>query len=160
MKEAPVSLSLPGRPMTYMESILVGFVFAYLCYEFVLNRVPAPRVGKNPWLWGRLLARADFVKNGKELTKEGYTRFKDSMFWLQTGDMERLVLSRRYLDELRRLPDSYLDSRLAVVERNMGWYNGVDIILKTTTHVDVCRRQVAQNLGRMRSLFLQMPILE
>src|SRR4051794_11780615 len=107
-------ISLPGRSMIYIESILVEFIVAYLCYEFVLNRVQAPRVGKNPWLWGWPLARADFVKNGKELTKEGYTRFKDSMFWLQTGEMERLVLSHRYLNELRRLPDSYLDSRSAV----------------------------------------------
>ena len=70
------------------------------------------------------------------------------MYWIQTGDMERLVLSNRYLDELRKIPDTHLSSRHAVVERNLGWYNRVDIILKSTSHVDVCRTQLVQNLGK------------
>ncbi len=112
-------------------------------------KVKAPRIGKNPWVSGLWRARSEFVKHGKELTKEGYVRYKESMYWVQTGDMERLVLSVRFLDELRKLSTSVLDSRTAVVERNLGWYNRVDIILKSTTHVDVCRTQLVQNLPRV-----------
>ena len=132
-----------------IESVMIGLIFMYLISAFFggLRRVKAPRVGKNPWISGLSRSRADFFKNGKDLTKQGYDRYKDSMYWIQTGDMERLVLSNRYLDELRRLPDSYLDSKQAVVERNLGWYNRVDIILKSTAHVDVCRTQLVQNLG-------------
>ena len=82
------------------------------------------------------------------------------MYWIQTGDMERLVLSDRHLDELRRLPDSYLDSKQAVVERNLGWYNRVDIILKSTAHADVCRTQLVQNLGMCQaSCLVLFPLL-
>lgn len=150
--EVSISFLRQTPPIIAIQSILVGVVVAYLCqtlYKYSFERVQAPRVGKNPWVWGLSRARADFFTNGRQLTKEGYTRYKDSMFWIQTGDMERLVLSNRYIDELRRLPDSYLDSRMAVVERNLGWYNRVDIILKTTAHVDVCRAQLVQNLGKM-----------
>ncbi|KKA16514.1 hypothetical protein T310_9887 [Rasamsonia emersonii CBS 393.64] len=132
-----------------IQSILVGLITTYVLSSLLshhYNRVKAPRVGKNPWISGLVRARSDFVRNGKDLTKEGYIRYKDSMYWIQTGDMERLVLSNRYLDELRKLPDSHIDSKAAVVERNLGWYNRVDIILKSTAHVDVCRTQLVQNL--------------
>lgn len=118
------------------------------------ERVKAPRVGKNPLLVGIRHAREDFARNGKPLTKEGYDKFRDSMYLIQTGDMERLVVSNSFVDELRKLPDSYLDSRLAVVERNLGWYNGVDIILESTTHVDVCRTKLVQELGRPKRSLL------
>jgi hypothetical protein len=83
-----------------------------------VTKVKAPRIGNRKWFLGLRHASGDFAKNGKLLTKEGYERFKESMYWIQTGETDRLVLSNRYLDEIRRLPDTYLDSRLAVVERN------------------------------------------
>ncbi|KAI8959969.1 cytochrome P450 [Daldinia sp. FL1419] len=113
------------------------------------TKVSAPRIGKNPWVSGLWRARAEFSKHGKELTRDGYVRYKNSMYWVQTGDMERLVLPVRFLDELRKLPNSILDSRTAVVERNLGWYNRVDIILKSTAHVDVCRTQLVQHLPQV-----------
>ncbi|KAF2462876.1 cytochrome P450 [Lindgomyces ingoldianus] len=116
-------------------------------------RVNAPRVGKRPGLLGLWRARAHFYNNGKALTKEGYDRYKSSVYWIQTGDMERLVISNRYIDELRKYPSSYLDSKMAVVERNLGWYNGVDIILKSTAHVDVCHTQLVQNLDILPRVF-------
>ncbi|KAI5860763.1 cytochrome P450 [Durotheca rogersii] len=112
-------------------------------------RLRAPRVGKNPWIWGLWRSRAYFARNSKDLTHYGYDAYKDSIYRIQTGDMERLVVANSYLNELRKLPDTRLSSKVAVVERNLGWYNGVDIILKSTSHVDVCRVQLVQNLGRV-----------
>ena len=135
---APLGCSVFGCLVTY-------YLISNIC-EWS-RRVRAPRVGKNPWFSGLARARADFFRNGRRLTEDGYNRYKDSIYWIQTGDMERLVLSNRYLNELRKLPDSCLDSRQAVVERNLGQYNRVDIILKSTAHVDVCRKQLVQSLG-------------
>lgn len=145
-----LSLLFWGNLTTIVQSLIFGWIVAQVFTSFhkYYNRVKAPRVGKNPWISGLARARADFFKNGSVLTKEGYTRYKNSMYWIQTGDMERLVLPNRYIDELRKFPDSHLDSKLAVVERNLGWYNRVDIILKSTAHVDVCRTQLVQNLGK------------
>ncbi|KAK7737351.1 hypothetical protein SLS53_006654 [Cytospora paraplurivora] len=111
--------------------------------------IAAPRIGKDPRAWGLRHARAHFVRNSKELTMCGYTRFKDSMYWVQTGDMERLVLPNRYVNNLRKLSDTHIDSKAAVVERNLGWYNRVDIVLKSTAHVEVCRTQLVKNLGKL-----------
>ncbi|KAI0850469.1 cytochrome P450 [Daldinia vernicosa] len=134
-----------------LETIIVVWFAASITVVFYHEwaKVSIPRIGKNPWVSGLWRARAEFSKHGKELTKDGYARYKNSMYRVQTGDMERLVLSVRFLDELRRFPNSILDSRTAVVERNLGWYNRVDIILKSTTHVDVCRTQLIQNLPQV-----------
>lgn len=131
--------------------ILLGLTSTYfLLYIYAEHQlVKTPRVGKHLWYVGLWRARADFVRNGSSLTKKGYDLYKNSMYWIQTGDMDRLVISNQYVDELRRLPDSYLDSKIAVVERNLGWYNHVDIILKSTAHVNVCRHQLVQNLGKV-----------
>lgn len=132
-----------------IESILTGSVVLFLLYGVHggSRTIKAPRIGKSPWGMGLARARKEFTKHGKRLTEEGYARYKDSMYWVQTADMDRLVLSNKYLDELRKLSDVYLDSKSAVVERNLGWCNRVDIILKSSVHADVCRNQLVQNLG-------------
>ncbi|KAI0409325.1 cytochrome P450 [Xylaria palmicola] len=142
---------LTGYVWVLVQGIFIAWVAANAVswLHWRLTNVNVPRVGKNPWISGLWRARADFVVNGKKLTREAYARNKHSMYWVQTGDMERLVLPSVHIEELRKLPESHLDSRMAVVERNQGWYNRVDIILKSTAHVDVCRTQLVQNLGQI-----------
>ena len=151
-----VSLAIPAM-VSVLGSVLVAHIMILIYVR--LHRVRAPRVGKSPWLSGLNRARADFVKNGWALTRLGYEEYKDSLYWIQTGDMERLVLPHRYIDELRKLPDATLDSRQAVVERNLGWYNGVDVILKSTAHVHICRTQLVQHLGICVGVFRSVCIL-
>ena len=128
-----------------LVSVLIAHVLLILRGRW--ERVRAPRIGKSVWITGLSRARADFVKNGRALMRTGYSKYKDSIYWIQTGDMERLVLSNKYVDELQKLPNSILESRLAVVERNLGWYNSVDIILKSAAHVHICRTQLVQDLS-------------
>lgn len=107
MEIRPELSFLCGNVGIAIQSTIVGLIVTYIVsigYE-KFQRVKAPRVGKNPWIFGLARAQADFFKNGNHLTKEGYARYKDSMYWIQTGDMGRLVLSDRYLNELRRLPN-------------------------------------------------------
>lgn len=147
---------------------IVAAVLTICCYYILTpsrrglpGEVNIPRVGKDPQTWGLKRSRAEFVLNGNNLTKYGYERYKNSLYWIQTGDMDRLVLPNRYVDDLRKLPDGHLDSRLAVVERNLGWYNRVDVILKSTAHVDVCRTQLVQNLGKCwlsKTLETELPL--
>ena len=146
--------TLHGLVNLIVQGIVTTFVTYVISSIYAeLRRVKAPRLGKNPWTSGLFRARADFFENGKYLTREGYARYKDSIYWIQTGDMDRLVLSNKYLDELRRLPNSHLDSKEAVVERNLGWYNRVNIILRSSTHVDICRTKLVQHLGKCSQCF-------
>ena len=67
--------------------------------------------------------------------------------------MERVVLSNKYLEELRNLPETQLSSRKAMNERHLGEYTTVDVILQSHMHSNVCRVQLTQNLGMYMSGF-------
>lgn len=43
-------------------------------------------------------------------------QYKNSMFLIQTADMERIVLSNRYVDEIRLAPESQLSVREGMCE--------------------------------------------
>ena len=64
--------------------------------------------------------------------------------------MERVVLSNKYLQELRNLPEIQLSSRKAMNERHLGEYTSLDVILQSHLHSNVCRVQLTQNLGMYR----------
>lgn len=71
--------------------------------------------------------------------------------------MERLILPPKFLVELRMLPESKLNQSHALIERWLGYYSGVDVILKSRQHSDICRVQLTQNLRKCKIL---MPSLE
>ena len=62
--------------------------------------------------------------------------------------MERLVIAPKFLAELRMLPESQLSHSAALVEKHLGHYSGVDTILESHQHSDVCRIQLTQNLRK------------
>ena len=43
------------------------------------------------------------------------------MYVVQTADMERIILSSKYANELRALPESQLSSVDAQCERHLAW---------------------------------------
>jgi len=69
------------------------------------------------------------------------------MYVVQTADMERIILSSRYANELRGLPESQLSSVDAQCERHLAWWNTLDVVRNSKLHVDVSRVQLNQNLG-------------
>ncbi|KAI1367956.1 cytochrome P450 [Xylaria arbuscula] len=106
-----------------------------------------PRVGKAPGWFGLAEAKRDFIANGKSLIDEGYRKYKDSMFLVQTADMERVVLSPRYVDELRAAPESVLSLREGMSRRHLGQFTTLDVILTSHLQNDVCKTQLTQNLS-------------
>ncbi|KAK5637332.1 hypothetical protein RRF57_013044 [Xylaria bambusicola] len=106
-----------------------------------------PRVGKAPGWFGLAEAKKDFIANGRLLIDEGYRKYKDSMFLVQTADMERIVLSPRYVDELRTAPESVLSLREGMAQRHLGQFTTLNVILTSHLQNDVCKTQLSQNLS-------------
>ena len=131
-------------------------VYATLCslaglvYTGLSNRQlrSIPRVGKSPGVLGLGLqqAKSEFFSNGKQLLDEGYAKFKSSMFLVQTSDLPRIVLSTKYLEELRGLPESKLSHRESVCDRFLGYWTGLDVVRQSQLHNDICRTTLVQNL--------------
>ena len=75
-------------------------------------------------------------------------QYKDSMFRVQTCDMERLIISNRFAEELRSLPVTDLSSKDAQCDRHLAWYNYMDVVKQSDLHADVCKVQLVRHLGR------------
>jgi hypothetical protein len=61
--------------------------------------------------------------------------------------MERIIISNKYIDELRNLPSSTLDHISAQCDRHLAWWNTLDVVKHSNLHSEVCRVQLNQNLG-------------
>ncbi|CAG8971545.1 hypothetical protein HYALB_00005441 [Hymenoscyphus albidus] len=135
-----------------------GFsLIAFILQSLFLKgpKLNLPRIGKSPHgLFGLANTRADFMINGKSLVEEGYRKasdlvYKNSIYVVQTADMERIILSSKYADELRAYPKEVLSSVDTQCERHLASWNTLDVVKKSDLHVDVCRVQLNQHLGRM-----------
>ena len=74
--------------------------------------------------------------------------YGDSAFCVQTADMERVVVSRRFVPELRSLPEEVLSLRKAMSERHLGSYTSLNIIQLSHLQNEVCRNQLQTHLCR------------
>ncbi|KAI0409324.1 cytochrome P450 [Xylaria palmicola] len=144
-----------GEFITSAHVTLIGVIVViltsilYIILSLTTSRfsTPIPRVGKAPNWFGLAEAKRDFIANGKKLIDEGYSKYKDSMFMVQTADMERVVVSARYVDELRAAPESVLSLREAMSQRHLGEFTTLDVILTSHLQNDVCKTQLTQNLS-------------
>ena len=68
---------------------------------------------------------------------------------MQANQGTRLVISPKFLPELRMLPIYQLTHAQAMVQNALGRYNGVDIALESRVHADVCQIQLTQNLRKL-----------
>ncbi|MCJ1314162.1 hypothetical protein MMC25_007842 [Agyrium rufum] len=74
---------------------------------------------------------------------------KHENYVVHTLQADRVVLAPKYLEELRMLPEDKLNSAAALVDRTLGVYNGVDIILDGHLSSNVSRVQLTKNLPNL-----------
>ncbi|KAI1423459.1 cytochrome P450 [Xylaria sp. FL1777] len=108
-----------------------------------------PRVGIRSWWFSSAQAKQNFVNHGRDIIREGYFKYKESMFVVQTTDIERVVVGVKYARELNAYPESVLSTRKAMSKRHLGKYTAVDVILTSTLQNDICRVQLTQNLSTL-----------
>jgi ent-kaurene oxidase len=74
-------------------------------------------------------------------------QYRDSMYLVQTVDMDRLIVGNRYLEELRQLPPHILSSIDAICDRHLAFWNGMDHVKTSQLHTTVTKGPLCQNLG-------------
>lgn len=141
---------LVSQPLSWYATCTILCVLASLSYQLWQNQQTnsIPRVGISPGFLGMGLskAKAEFFTNSKRLLDEGYDKFKDSLFLVQTSDLPRLVLSTKYLEELRSLPESIISHRESVCDRFLGFWTGLDVVRQSRLHNEICQTTLVQNL--------------
>ena len=69
------------------------------------------------------------------------------MFIVQTLNVERVVLSPKYVDEINKsLPEDALDMADGLSERLLSSQTNLDVVFRSPLHIDVCKAQLTQNL--------------
>ncbi|KAF2198556.1 cytochrome P450 monooxygenase [Delitschia confertaspora ATCC 74209] len=124
-------------------------LFFALFYSSIKNRrrVKAPFVGYRTWFEPTFLVRLRFVKNAREILTSGYEKYKDGIFIVRRNDADILVLSNKYLDEIRLLPNTVLSSVASQVNNLVGKYTYASIMLESNLHTRVLQSQLTPNLG-------------
>ena len=120
-----------------------------LVYTFLRKNqsTPIPRVGKAPIPFGlKFFAKKEFLTDALRLLDEGYAKFKDFMFVVQPLDVPRIIISTKYLEELRALPESILSHRESVSDRFLGYWSGLDVVRKSPLHNEICQTTLVQSL--------------
>jgi hypothetical protein len=80
---------------------------------------------------------------------------KNSMFLVQTLNVERVVLSPKYVDEINKsLPEGALDMADGLSERLLSSQTNLDVVFRSPLHIDVCKAQLTQNLRKLSPPFI------
>ncbi|KAF7862708.1 hypothetical protein EAF04_007581 [Stromatinia cepivora] len=104
------------------------------------------RVGQKPGLLGNT-SDSHFFKHSLELIEEGYAKYKDSVYSLWTTDMDRVIVSRKFMKDFSVLPRKQV--RLTASVRHAGPYTGFDIAEESDLQFVVCSGQLSQNISRL-----------
>ncbi|MCJ1405110.1 hypothetical protein MMC11_008336 [Xylographa trunciseda] len=111
------------------------------------EKVKAPVVGYR-WFWEPAwLLRMRFITNSFSMIDEGYRKYKDSLFIVRRCDTDIVVMSNKYIDEIRKLPESSISVIEAHIQNLVGEYSGVDIARDSDLHNRALLRELTPNIG-------------
>ncbi|KAF2478137.1 putative cytochrome P450 [Lindgomyces ingoldianus] len=134
---------------TFNTSYFLYIALTFLVVSSFTNafiKIPAPTVGYRSLFEPTFLLRYRFVTSAKSIIQEGYEKSKKSAFMVKRLDSDLLVLSNKYLDELRLLPNTKLSNVHAQVKNMLGKYTYTTFLLESDQHVRVLQNHLTPNL--------------
>ncbi|KAG7001340.1 ent-kaurene oxidase [Physcia stellaris] len=75
--------------------------------------------------------------------------FKDGMFWVPCNDADILVLARKYVDDIRDLPESKASAVHSHVNSLLGRHSATDLLLESDLHARVVQKKLTPSLGKL-----------
>ncbi|KAK3171180.1 hypothetical protein OEA41_003264 [Lepraria neglecta] len=76
---------------------------------------------------------------------DGYNKYKDLTFWIRSNDRDILILSNKYVDELRAIPEEKLSGTEAQLENLRGPYY-MDVAIRSTLHTRSLNQTMSPNI--------------
>ncbi|KAF2864692.1 cytochrome P450 [Massariosphaeria phaeospora] len=155
---------------TLILTLFITSSLSFLTYVFLVypRKLDIPRVGPSSGSLGNT-SMSYFQGHSLELIEEGYTKvrslqsqpyqscnlnfsidsvkYKDGLYSLWTTDMDRVIVSAKFMKDFMSLPRSTV--RLTASIRHAGPYTGMDIVEESGLQFDMCAGQLSQNIGRL-----------
>ncbi|KAF2088200.1 cytochrome P450 [Saccharata proteae CBS 121410] len=145
--------------MALIDSILITFPYleispslllaiisvAVVCFILVLSprkaKIKVPLVGSH-------LSNQEFISSAEAILHDNHSRYGDRIYRLKTEYGETLIISPKYLDELKYLPDDVLNFGAAVRDMFAGRYSLLSESLDPTT-LHALKSDLTPALGRL-----------
>ncbi|KAL0262791.1 hypothetical protein SLS55_001764 [Diplodia seriata] len=109
--------------------------------------VKAPFVGHKSWIEPGWVVGLRFVRGAAPMIREGYAKFKSSMFKVRRNDADILIIPNKFVDELRNLPDEKISAIRAHIKNLLGRYSTTLILLESDLHSKVLQTKLTPSLG-------------
>ncbi|KAI1170439.1 cytochrome P450 [Nemania sp. FL0916] len=90
-----------------------------------------------------------FFHRAEDILNEGYRACKDKIFQIRRADTNMLVLPYKYVEDIRRLPNSVASPTVAHVHNLMGSSTNMHIILRNNLHFRTLQLKLTPNLGSL-----------
>ncbi|GBF67140.1 ent-kaurene oxidase P450 [Trichophyton mentagrophytes] len=148
----PVYTALPEIEWNSRQGFAL-FIVAILSLHLLrtfkesLFGVKAPVVGYRSFIEPKWLLRLRFVRGSMSIIRGGYSKYKDSMFKISRNDADILVISNKYVDELRNLPEEELSGIEAHIRNLLGSISTTHVMLETNLHTRVLQTKLTPALG-------------
>ncbi|EFE32723.1 cytochrome P450 monooxygenase, putative [Trichophyton benhamiae CBS 112371] len=148
----PVYTALPeiewnGRQGFALVIVAILSLHLFNVFKESLFGVKAPMVGYRSFFEPKWLLRLRFVRGSMSIIRGGYSKYKDSMFKISRNDADILVISNKYVDELRNLPEEELSGIEAHIRNLLGSISTTHVMLETNLHTRVLQTKLTPALG-------------
>ncbi|PLB40143.1 cytochrome P450 [Aspergillus candidus] len=130
-------------------------IISFVSWLFSPKTVKAPYAGYRSAWEPTLLLRMRFITGARPIIIDGYNKFKRSMFKLRRMDSDVLIISNKYVDELRQLPESIISPIHAHIKNVMGKYTTADLMLEGNLHTRVLQAKLTPNLVQYMDIVQQ-----
>ncbi|OCL14250.1 putative cytochrome P450 [Glonium stellatum] len=139
-----------GRTFRYTIVAVALSIFISLIISNV-NKIKAPYIGYRSFLEPTFWLRLRFMFEARVMVEDGYRKFRDSMFVVRRMDTDMLIISNKYIEELRTIPHSKLGA-IDALQKNMGKFTTTEIALDGDLHIRVLQAKLTPNLGKISDI--------
>ncbi|KAI4086885.1 MAG: hypothetical protein LQ344_007211 [Seirophora lacunosa] len=107
----------------------------------------APIVGARWWWEPLFITKYRYTTNAWQIIHDGYTKYKDSPFTIVRPESIVTVLPKKYVHELRNVPESKLYAFQALADDLVGRYSGIDIMLGSDLNFHAVQNKLTPRIG-------------
>ncbi|PTB66982.1 cytochrome P450 [Trichoderma citrinoviride] len=123
----------------YMLSSIFAQIFGYKYPIFGISSQLEPIVVSN----------FRFFRRAEDILNEGYQACKGKIFQFRRADTDMLVLPYKYVEDIRKLPNSVASPTVAHVHNLMGSSTNMHIILRSNLHFRTLQLKLTPNLNSL-----------
>ncbi|KAL8969895.1 MAG: hypothetical protein Q9197_004106, partial [Variospora fuerteventurae] len=128
-------------------ALIVVLSLRNLNYTRGVKLPEAPIVGARWWWEPLFITKYRYNTNGWQIIHDGYTKYKDSPFTVVRPESIITVLPKKYVHELRNVPESELYSFQALADDLVGRYSGIDIMLGSDLNFHAVQNKLTPRIG-------------